>query len=277
MSCRKYFIYPNKNGCTPVEITQNRGPRGFPGMTGPTGPFGFTGFTGPAGEVSGTGATGPTGFTGPTGLGSTGPTGVSGPTGFTGNTGPTGLGATGVSGPTGFTGPTGFGATGVTGATGPRGPTGPTGLRGLTGFTGFTGLTGPTGSTGQTGPTGTIGLVSSSWSVTAGTADYSFTVPQNGTYVMWVKGNIPNGILVWNSTATITNNNVPVIGTQYGWYYDAFSPIQLVLNSIPSQIIGTPGTILNSSLATAPTNTFTFNITNNSGSTQTIEYAYLPI
>ena len=110
------------------------------------------------------------------------------------------------------------------------------------------------------------------WNVTAGSGTYSFAVPQNGNYVMWMRGNIPNGICVWNATVSITNNNVPVIGNQYGWYYAEGN--QLVLTSIPSQIIGTSGSISTTSPGVSNTNTFSFGITNNSGSSQTIQYGY---
>jgi hypothetical protein len=89
---------------------------------------------------------------------------------------------------------------------------------------------------------------------------------------MWVNGNIPNGIINWNATVTLSNANVPVIGVQYGWYYLAGSA--LVLTSIPSQIIGTAGTISTSSPAVVNSNTFTFGITNNSGASQIVYYGY---
>ena len=53
-----------------------------------------------------------------------------------------------------------------------------------------------------------------SWTVTSGSNTYSFTVPANRNYVMWMRGNIPNGICVWNATVSITNTNVPVLGNQ---------------------------------------------------------------
>jgi hypothetical protein len=114
-----------------------------------------------------------------------------------------------------------------------------------------------------------------SWNVTSGAGTYSFTVPQNGNYVMWMRGNIPNGICVWNATVSITNNNVPVLGNQYGWYYAEGN--QLVLTSIPSQIIGTSGSISTTSPGVINTNTFSFGITNNSGSSQTVHYGYTTI
>jgi hypothetical protein len=119
--------------------------------------------------------------------------------------------------------------------------------------------------------------VSGEWTVTAGTNTYSFTVPADGTYIMWVKGNIPNGIITWNATASVSNTNVPAIGTQYAWNYTGGgSPI--LLTSIPDQIKGVAGTIStdNTYLGTT-SNRFDFGISNTSGSTQTIYYGYTKI
>jgi hypothetical protein len=158
------------------------------------------------------------------------------------------------------------GAEGATGSTGPEGSTGPIGSTGPEGATGATGLTGATGSNN---------LTAGSWTVPAGSSTQSFTVSQNGSYVLWVRGNIPNGILVWNARVTVTNNNVPVIGDQYGWYY--LTGNALVLTSIPNQIIGTNGSIINTEPAVSNTNTFSFGITNNSGGTVTIDYGYISL
>lgn len=111
-----------------------------------------------------------------------------------------------------------------------------------------------------------------SWNVLTGSNNYSFTVAGGHTYMMWVTGNVPNGIIVWNATVTVTNTNVPVIGNQYAWYYVTGNA--LVLNNIPSQIIGTAGAISTASPAVSNTNIFTFGITNNSGSTQTVSYGW---
>jgi len=120
-----------------------------------------------------------------------------------------------------------------------------------------------------------ISPVTGSWTLSAGTNTVSFTVPAGQSYIMWVNGNIPNGIVNWNATVTLSNNNVPVIGVQYGWYYVAGSA--LVLTSIPSQIVGTAGTISTSAPAGSNTNTFTFGITNNSGTSQIVYYGYVKV
>ena len=116
-----------------------------------------------------------------------------------------------------------------------------------------------------------------SWTVTPGTNNYSFTLDVNSTYNLWAIGNIPNGIIVYNATVTISNSNVPVIGVQYAWNYTgAGNPI--LLTSIPDQIIGTAGAISTStpSVGTS-TNTFVFGIENNTLENITVNYGYLKI
>jgi hypothetical protein len=119
--------------------------------------------------------------------------------------------------------------------------------------------------------------VTGEWTVATGTADYSFTVPINGTYVMWVRGNIPNGIIVWNATASVSNNNVAVVGQQFAWVYNsAGSPLDF--STIPTQFTGTANTIVRSSGNVGTnTNVFVFGIANNSGSAQTVYYGYTKI
>jgi hypothetical protein len=123
--------------------------------------------------------------------------------------------------------------------------------------------------------TGVATKTTGSWSLVAGTNTVSITVPADGTYSMWVNGNIPNGICVWNATVTVTNTNVPVIGSQYAWYYADGNA--LVLTSIPAQIIGTNGVIDNATGSGTTNNVFTFNITNNSGLTQTVYWGYVTL
>ena len=116
-----------------------------------------------------------------------------------------------------------------------------------------------------------------SWTVTTGASTYSFTVPSDGTYVMWVKGNILNGIIIWNATLSISNSNVPAIGTQYAWNYTGGgSPI--LLTTLPDQIRGTANTIITDNTYVGSTsNRFDFGISNSSGSSQTIYYGYTKI
>jgi hypothetical protein len=120
---------------------------------------------------------------------------------------------------------------------------------------------------------------SGSWTLSAGENNVSITVPGPGTYSMWVNGNIPNGIVVWNATVTVTNTNVPAIGSQYAWYYaPEGGPVgQLVLTAIPDQIVGTSGTISTATYVGATSSEFEFTITNNSGSNQVVDWGYIKL
>jgi hypothetical protein len=117
--------------------------------------------------------------------------------------------------------------------------------------------------------------VTGEWTLTTGSNTVSFTVSANASYTMWVRGNIPNGIVVWNATVSLSNTNVPVIGNQYGWYYAAGN--NLVLDTMPDQIIGTTGVISSATVVTTTANVFSFGITNNSGSAQTVQWGYTKI
>ena len=130
--------------------------------------------------------------------------------------------------------------------------------------------------TKETFLSGSTGVpVTGSWTLTTGANTVSFTVTAGQSYVMWVNGNIPNGIVNWNATVTLSNSNVPVIGVQYGWYYLAGNALELT--SIPSQIVGTAGSISTSAPAVSNSNTFTFGITNNSGTSQVVYYGYIKV
>jgi hypothetical protein len=125
--------------------------------------------------------------------------------------------------------------------------------------------------------TNVVSPVSGSWTVTPGTNNYSFTVDINNVYNLWVLGNIPNGIIVYNATVSVSNTNVPVIGVQYAWNYTGGgSPI--LFTTIPAQIIGTAGAISTASPAVGTsTNTFVFGIQNNTVSGFTVNYGYIKI
>jgi len=114
--------------------------------------------------------------------------------------------------------------------------------------------------------------VTGSWTLASGANTVSLTVPINGTYSIWVRGNIPSGIVAYTATVVVTNTNVPVLGSSYGWYYADGN--QLVLDSIPTQIIGTVNNISTASVSTTTANVFTFGITNNSASSQTVSWGY---
>jgi hypothetical protein len=114
--------------------------------------------------------------------------------------------------------------------------------------------------------------VTGSWVLAPNSNNVSFSLAGGGTYAMWVYGNIPNGIVMWNATVTTANTNVPVVGSQYGWYYSLGN--SLVLNSIPDQIVGTNNSIITNGYAANISNIFKFVITNNSGVNQTIYWGY---
>jgi Collagen triple helix repeat (20 copies) len=115
------------------------------------------------------------------------------------------------------------------------------------------------------------------WTVPTGSGTYSITVPASGTYQIWVRGNIPNGIIAYNATAVVTNTNVPVVGNQYAWVYSGGgTPIDFT--SIPNQFTGTNSTIVRSSTApSATTNRFDFGINNSSTSTQIVYWGYVTL
>ena len=126
------------------------------------------------------------------------------------------------------------------------------------------------GLTPTTNPT----QMTSYWTVPTGTSNVSLTLPLNGTYTVWVLGNIPNGIVTYNATLTVTNPNVPLIGTQYGWYYTGGGNL-LVLNSLPQNVVGTNGAIITATGSVSATNNvLTFSITNNSGASQVVRWGY---
>jgi hypothetical protein len=115
--------------------------------------------------------------------------------------------------------------------------------------------------------------VAGSWTLASGNNTVNISVPLNGTYSIWVNGNIPNGIITYTATAVVTNTNVPVLGDQYGWYYAVGNA--LVLTSIPNQFVGTSGSISTVNTYSGNTaNVFTFGITNNSGTSQVVNYGY---
>jgi hypothetical protein len=119
-------------------------------------------------------------------------------------------------------------------------------------------------------------LLTGSWAVATGTNTYSITVPINGNYQIWVRCNIPNGIFAYQATVSVTNTNVPVLGTQRAWNYTGGgSPI--LITSIPGQIVGTDGTISTTVVSTSTANRFDFGINNTSGSTQTVSWGYVTL
>jgi hypothetical protein len=135
-----------------------------------------------------------------------------------------------------------------------------------------TAYTGTVAYSNITGAPASVNKTSGSWILNPGANTVSITVAPGGSYQMWVNGNISNGIVLWNATVSTSNPNVPVIGSQYGWYYAVGN--QLVLTSMPNQIVGTAGSISTAVVTTTTSNVFKFGITNNSVSTQTVYWGY---
>jgi hypothetical protein len=129
----------------------------------------------------------------------------------------------------------------------------------------------------NTTPVNVVTRFESTWTVPTGNSTQSFTVGAGETYYMWVDCNIPNGIIAWNATATVTNTNVPVVGAQYAWVYTGGgTPIDFT--SIPNQFVGTANTIVRSSVApSATTNRFDFGLNNTSGGNVTVRYGWIAI
>jgi hypothetical protein len=178
-----------------------------------------------------------------------------------------------------------IGSSGSSGTSGSNGSSGSSGTSGTSGTSGSSGSNGSSGTSGSSGSAGTSGTspanvllkTTGTWTVPTGASTQSFTVDSNSSYSMWVNGNIPYGIIIWNATATLSNTNVPVVGAQYGWYYSTGNA--LVLTSIPNQFVGTNGSILNTpgDYASNTSNVFSFGITNNSETSQTINYGYIKL
>jgi hypothetical protein len=120
--------------------------------------------------------------------------------------------------------------------------------------------------------------VTGTWTLPSNsTNEYSFTVDLSASYMMSVIGTTSDGqgIIEWNAFVTLSNTNVPVIGVQRGWLNNTGNKLRF--ETIPDQIIGTPGTILNSSTILLVANVFKFTLTNNTDTSQVVTWSYLKI
>jgi hypothetical protein len=107
-----------------------------------------------------------------------------------------------------------------------------------------------------------------------GSNTITLTLPENGTFNMWLKATVNNGVIAYNSTVTITNANLPVLGQQFAYAYSGAGTL-LDFTSLPSQIVGTAGSVTRSAtLLGTPANNFEFVIDNTSGTTVTLHYGW---
>lgn len=113
------------------------------------------------------------------------------------------------------------------------------------------------------------------WTLTPGSNNVSFTVPPNAAYSMVLYGNIPNGITVWSALVVLSEPNGPATGYQLAYNMTLEGNSQtLVLGAMPlNQIYGINGEWQNDGLLWSNSNVFSFQITNNSASSQVLNYS----
>lgn len=113
--------------------------------------------------------------------------------------------------------------------------------------------------------------------LTPGSNNVSFTVPPNAAYSMVLYGNIPNGITVWSALVVLAEPNAPATGYQLAYNMGLNGPETLVLGAMPNQIYGINGEWQNDGLLWANSNVFSFQITNNSASSQVLNYSAVKV
>jgi hypothetical protein len=119
--------------------------------------------------------------------------------------------------------------------------------------------------------------IQGTWTVTPGDNTETITMPEQGVYRAWAYGSVPNGIALWTATFNFSNTNVPVLGSQYAWYYADGNALQWT--SLPNQFTGTNGVIISSPDSYAPNtaNVLSFGIRNNSATTYGVSYGYIKL
>lgn len=119
--------------------------------------------------------------------------------------------------------------------------------------------------------------IQGTWTLTPGDNTETITMPEQGVYRAWAYGSVPNGIALWTATFNLSNPNVPVLGSQYAWYYLDGNALQWT--SIPSQFAGTSGVIISSPDSYAPNtaNILSFGIRNNTAITYGMSYGYIKL
>jgi hypothetical protein len=110
-----------------------------------------------------------------------------------------------------------------------------------------------------------------------GTNAISITLEVNATYTMWLRATVDNGVIAYNATVTITNANLPVLGQQQAYAYSGAGTL-LDWVSLPTQIVGTTGSVIRSPTVIAtPANVFEFYIQNDSEEVIDLHYGYTKI
>ena len=117
--------------------------------------------------------------------------------------------------------------------------------------------------------------VTGSWNVPNGTNNFTIGLSP-GTYIIWVNGNIPNGIITYNALVTITNTNVPVAGNYSSWVYTGGNT-PLDFFSLPDQIVGSGTTARSSIYSGSNSNNFIFGIRNTTSTTYQVNYGYIKL
>ena len=117
--------------------------------------------------------------------------------------------------------------------------------------------------------------VTGSWNVPNGTNNFTIGLSP-GTYIIWVNGSIPNGIITYNALVTITNTNVPVAGNYSSWVYTG-GGTPLDFTSLPDQIVGSGTTARSSSYSGSNSNNFIFGIRNTTSTTYQVNYGYIKL
>jgi hypothetical protein len=118
----------------------------------------------------------------------------------------------------------------------------------------------------------------SSWNVPNGNVTNYFTIGLSpGTYIIWVNGSIPNGIIAYNALVTVTNANVPVTGNYSSWVYNgAGTPLDFTSLPDLNQIVGSSTTVRSNSYS-GNSNNFIFGIRNAGSANYTVDYGWIKL
>ena len=117
--------------------------------------------------------------------------------------------------------------------------------------------------------------VTGSWNVPNGTNYFTIGLSP-GTYIIWVNGNVPNGIIIYNALVTISNTNVPASGNYSSWVYNGGgTPLDFIF--LPDQIVGSNTTVRSSSYSGSNSNNFIFGIRNTTSNNYQVNYGYIKL